>query len=86
MKLDENFTLEGEAYNWTLKYEKDTGEKTEKGKPIISKDRWYYPKIEMALKKYFDECLKPAQDVKQLSLKIDEVLETIERLRIKDNK
>jgi hypothetical protein len=30
--------------------------------------------------------LKPAQDVKQLSLKIDEVLETIERLRIKDNK
>jgi len=84
MKLDENYTLEGEEYNWILFYEKPTGKTNEKtGKEIVTKSKWYFPKIEQALQKYIDHVLKPEESVLSIIQKQEEILELIEKLRIK---
>jgi len=84
MKIDENYTLEGEEYNWILLYKKPTGEISEKtGKEIVNKGRWYFPRIEQALQKYVDHVLKPEESVLKVIQKQEEILELIDKLRVK---
>jgi hypothetical protein len=83
MKLDENYTLEGEEYNWILFYEKPTGKTNEKtGKEIVTKSKWYFPKIEQALKRYVNHAIKPSTAVQEVLKKQEELLEVIEGLTI----
>ena len=84
MKLDENYTLKGEQYNWILVYNMPTGRTNEKtGKEIITKDKWYFPKIEQALQKYVDYVLKPEESVLKIIQKQEELVELISKLRVK---
>ena len=76
MKLDSNYTLEGEKYNWILSYESEP-KTAENGKKYTSKDKWYYRSIEDAIVKYLDECFKPCESVKELLTKITELKESI---------
>lgn len=83
MKLDEHYTLEGEDSNWILNFKKATGEVNEKtGKPTYSRGKWYFPRIEQALKKYVDHALKPSESIKQVIAKQEEVMQVIEALTI----
>jgi len=87
MKLDENYTLEGEKYNWILVYNMPTGRISEKtGKEIITKDKWYFPKIEQALKIYVDHALKPSKTVVEILKKQEEIVEVIDALTIDTTK
>jgi hypothetical protein len=73
IKLDELYTLEMEPSNFVLRYAKPTGEKTEKGKEIVSKDTWYYPRLSQALKTYINASVKPCEDVKEMYEKLIEL-------------
>ena len=80
MKLDDNYTLEGEKYNWILTYESDV-KINEKGKEYTSKDQWYFPKINDAIKKYCDECAKEAESIEELKEILNNLNVTIEKLK-----
>ena len=83
MKLDNNYSLEGEKYQWTLSYESET-KTAENGKKYTSKDNWYYRSIDDALTKYVDECLKPCESVKEVLQRIAELKETIKENQLKE--
>lgn len=70
IKLDEHYTIEGDSYNWMLKYEKKSfnGEKE-----IVSKDHWYYPNLRHCLKKYLDRSLVECKSIEEVIEAIDTV-------------
>lgn len=82
MRLDENFTLEGQKHNWILKFSKDTGVVSDQtGKNVIATDQWYFPKIEQALNRYKDEVLKVSESIEAVLEKLTEVTGVIESVR-----
>lgn len=65
MQLDENYSLEMDTYNFTLKY-KNVYFDDKKNKEVTSIDEWHFPNLNGALNKYMNECFKPLQEVKDL--------------------
>lgn len=79
MKLDENFKIEIDSYNYSLIKEEVTEEINPRtGKPIVSRDQWHYPSLNMALKKYVDEVLRPSKSVEEVLGKLDYIYELID--------
>jgi hypothetical protein len=72
MKLDENYRIETDAYNYTLVYECKKFDQLKK-KEIHSKAEWHYPELKHALVKYMNESLKTCESIKEVFLKIDEL-------------
>lgn len=74
IQLDNNYRIETDANNYTLIKEENTGEiHKETGKETISKDQWYFPKLNQCLSKYLNESVKGAESVKELLEKVNEV-------------
>lgn len=74
IKLDECYSISTARDSATLKYACVSDRINEKtGKPIISKDTWYFGSISLALKKYLLESAADNDDVKQILKRIDEV-------------
>jgi len=64
IQLDDNYSVESDANNFTLKYEeKFTKEVKGKMKEVTSRDEWHYPKMNQALNRYLQESLKPCSTV-----------------------
>lgn len=78
IRLDENFTIEGEKYNWILKFEENRTREDKNGKEVsyVSRDTWYYPKVSQALRRYKEEALKISDSVEELLQKVEN-LETV---------
>lgn len=71
MKLDENYTLDSDKYNWILRRESTREEMVDgEAKTVTSKDNWYYPTLSDALKKYCDQVLKTSLDIADIMVKM----------------
>ena len=82
MKLDENYKLEGEKYNWVLSYESEV-KTNDKGLEYTSKDQWYFSNIQNAIKKYCDESSKQSESIEELKQILENLNTTIEKLKNK---
>lgn len=84
IKIDENFSIEIDSNNFTLKKEVKTGKFNDKGNEIISSDQWYCSNITRALKRYVHESMRELEeltDVKGVLSKIDELETKINNLK-----
>jgi hypothetical protein len=72
MKLDENYRIETDKYNFTLVYESKTFDEKKK-KEVTSTDEWHYPDLKNALLKYLNQSVKVCDSVVGLYEKIKEV-------------
>jgi hypothetical protein len=81
IKLDENYRIECDTYNYHLKYSK-VGEINEKtGKPSVSNDEWYFPRLSQALNRYFNQAMKSAADIEELKEEISRVEKIISGIK-----
>ncbi|MFA5299663.1 MAG: hypothetical protein WC389_15855 [Lutibacter sp.] len=72
MKLDKNYSIEKDAYNWILRYESIGGINKKTGKPIVTKNETYHGALKFALFAYLDSVLNPSSDIKELLSAINE--------------
>lgn len=84
IKLDENFYLEGERYNWILVFEEERKrEKKDGTKEMFTfRDNWYFPKIEQALSTYKNEAVKSSKTADDILNKLNSVENAIKNLKI----
>lgn len=81
VQLDNSYRIETDANNYTLIKEERTGEiHIKTGEETISKDQWYFPKLNQCLSKYFNESIKGAESVKELLERVNEVESKISKL------
>lgn len=85
IKLDDEFSLETDRFNWILKYSKKST--NDEGKDVTSSWQSYHGKLHFALKEYLDETLKTSKSVEDLQknlesglIKIDEACLKVEAL------
>ena len=64
MKLDENYTLIGDEYQWILYYERKYYNE-EKKKEVTSKNSYYFNKMKDAINSYIDKKLKEKETVSE---------------------
>jgi len=83
IKLDDEFTLESDINNWTLKYCKEGDINPETGKPTITKWESYHGDLKFALIKYLNSAPKDAGDVLHLMKRINDVENRILNLKTK---
>jgi hypothetical protein len=79
IKLDEFFRIETDSNNFTLIREKKKFDE-KKQKEYISKDEWYYPRIDLCLTKYVNESIKVAENIQELRdiyVKITSIIENV---------
>lgn len=72
LKLDDNYSVSMDTYNFTLKSEFKTFDKV-KNKEITSKDEWHFPTFQLALQKYLNECIKPLESIKDLQKELERI-------------
>lgn len=73
--LDEFYTLKSDNVQWIMYYEKETGEiNSRTGKPIVSKDQWYFNRLGQALYSYIDKKLKEEESIDSMILALNELL------------
>ena len=65
MKLDENYTLIGDEYQWTLYFEKKYFDEKKK-KEVVSKNNYYFKSIKDAINSYIDKKLKEKETVSEV--------------------
>jgi len=84
IQLDEFFRIETDANNFILvREEKKYNEK--KGKDYVSKDEWFYPRIDLCLNKYVNESLKVAQNIQELRdiyVKLTEIITDVKSKKL----
>ncbi len=69
VRLDDNYWLEADRYNWVLRYKKITmipDPATGELRPVTSTDESFHGKLDFALKAYCDKCLKNTGSVDQI--------------------
>lgn len=77
MKLDENYTLVGDEYQWTLYYEKKYYDNVKK-KEVTSKNTYYFKNMKDAINSYIDKKLKEKETVSDA---IDELKKLLDKLK-----
>lgn len=80
LKIDNSFYIRHDGNGYTLCKEHETGEINDKGNPVISKQNWYYAKLQYCLEKYLDECFKPNTEIQDIVSSIKEAMLNIEKL------
>jgi len=63
--LDENYLVEMDTHNFTLKYSKKAYDEVKKKEVTTSKE-WNYPTLKGALNVYMNECIKPLESIEKL--------------------
>ena len=64
MKLDENYTLIGDEYQWALYFEKKYFDEKKK-KEVVSKNNYYFKSMKDAINSYIDKKLKEKETVQE---------------------
>jgi hypothetical protein len=67
-KIDDTFSIETDKYSFMLR--QAVVKKSDKTKKIAY-NRWYYPTINMCLKRYMQESLKSSSDVERILTAIE---------------
>ena len=84
MKLDNNYTIEKDTYNFILKFVGEPYEKEVKGemKTFTPKEEFYYPNLMSALKAFIEKSIDidGIENVKELVNKLDQVYLDIENI------
>ena len=86
IKLDEKFTLTTDTNNWVLRFEEVNeveDPKTHEIKKVTSNWESYHGELKFALKKYCDSVLKVSVSVAELMVKMKELENKIDNLKIK---
>lgn len=76
IRLDENFHIDVDTYNYTLRQEIEKYDEV-KGKMVTSKDEWNYPKLSQILDKYLNISLKSCEDIASLRAELGRIEKTI---------
>jgi hypothetical protein len=74
IQLDEDWTIESDAYSVMLRYSNIKGRKS--GHSTI----FYYPTVKMALQHYLNEAMKESSSIDDIFRRIDEVEAKIDNL------
>ena len=85
IKLDENFSIKGDNYNWILVFQEPRTRKDRKTSlevEYIAEDEWYYPTLKQCLTKYSDRALKPCKTAEELMSKLKSIENAIENLKM----
>jgi hypothetical protein len=80
MKLDENYRIESDKYNFTLVYESKSFDEKKK-KEVTSTDEWHYPDLKFALNKYVNQSLKPSQNALSVLDKLNQIELLISKIK-----
>lgn len=82
MKLDKDYSVSNDGTCWILEKHEETKKISEKtSKRIISSDKWYYPSLKQALKKYIDMSLTKCDSVLGVLKRLDELEEQINNIK-----
>lgn len=84
IKLENGFFITTDSNNWTLNLElaKEVDADGEK-KTTTQSDRWYYPSLQLCLKKYIQESLKSNNSIQELLTAIDNLHKEIDTIKTK---
>lgn len=63
MRIDENYSIENDSNQWTLKYSQEGEINKKTGKPTLTENRWYFGTLKGCLNRYLDESIKPAENI-----------------------
>ena len=77
MVLDENYSLIGEEYQWTLYFEKKYFDDKKK-KEVVSKNTYYFNKMSDAINSYIDKKLKEKETIPEA---IEELKNLLDKLK-----
>lgn len=84
IEITDNYRIERDSHSWVLIFseirQKDNKE-TKLPEDYLFEDKWYYPDIKQCLKKVLELDLKEAENFKELSLKVDELILKINSLK-----
>lgn len=80
IKLDENYNVSMDAYNFTLKFEIKNFDEN-KQKEVTTKDEWHFPSFDLAISKYLNECIKPLESVLDLYEELNRIEKLISTLK-----
>lgn len=80
IKLDDDYSLGLEAYNFMLIQHQKIGVNPDTGKDVITRQNRYYPKLQMALERYVQESTKTAEDLEGIFWQLDRVEGVIKEL------
>jgi hypothetical protein len=79
MKLDENYAIEQDAYNFILHYENEGDVNPKTGKPTVTVRDTFHPTLEQALLTYASRCQNVSEGVDRLLDSMQETRETIKK-------
>jgi hypothetical protein len=84
IKLDKNYTLISDPYNWILRFEEVKEGKDKEGnlKEIISTKETYHANIKQAIMKYVDESLKNIPELALIIEKLESIEESLNGLKV----
>lgn len=82
--LNENWRIERDNFSWMLVFcEKRTRVKknSKEEEEYTFEDKWYYPNIKQALNRFIQEDTKGCESIKELSIKLDNIHNSIDKLK-----
>ncbi|WP_194767867.1 hypothetical protein [Tamlana sp. I1] len=83
IELSENYKIEKDFYSWVLVFSETREKKNQKTlemEPFVFVDRWFYPDLKQALKKYIDLDLRHSNSIDEILLKLDSISNKIDLL------
>jgi hypothetical protein len=84
IKLDDNYTIDSDAYNWILRFEevKQGTDKEGKAKEILSFREWHHANFKQAVLQYINETTKWCDSLVSILDKLNEVEVKLDNLNI----
>ena len=79
-QIDENYLIETDSYTFVLRMKKIGDINPNTGKPIVRTGEWYFPTINMCLKKYVQECVAMCDDAESILFMLETLNDRIERM------
>ena len=83
IKLENGFFITTDSNNWTLNLELEKEVDANGEKKITQKNHWYYPSLQLCLKKYIQESLKNNNSIQEVLNAIDNLYKEIETIKTK---
>ena len=84
LKLDDNYTIETDSNNFTLRYSNTyigKDKKSDEEKEITSKSEWFCPSLSWALNVYLNECLKKNNTIEEVYAELKRVENIIAQIK-----
>lgn len=78
--LDENYSVEMDSYNFTLKYKKSVYDELKK-KDVATSNEWHFPTFQSALGKYLNECIRPLESIQALNAELQRIEKLITTIK-----